>query len=102
MSDCSQHLGAFLYFESVVTEINQFFVFLRNGGSEYDERTFLVLTGFRNQVDVFFVMYLCAFGDQGFSQWSRGTVVACHYFAFEKEVTYKCTHADAAGTYEID
>ena len=59
MSDCSQHLGAFLYFESVVTEINQFFVFLRNGGSEYDERTFLVLTGFRNQVDVFFVMYLC-------------------------------------------
>ena len=72
MSNCSQHLGAFLYFESVVTEINQFFVFLRNGGSEYDERTFLVLTGFRNQVDVFFVMYLCAFGDQGFSQWSRG------------------------------
>jgi len=47
-------------------------------------------------------MYLCAFGDQGFSQWSRGTVVACHYFAFEKEVTYKCTHSDAAGTYEID
>ncbi len=52
MSDCSQHLGAFLYLESVVTEINQLFVFLRNGGSEYDERTFLVLAGFRNQVDV--------------------------------------------------
>ena len=36
MSDRSQYLRALLYFESVVAEINQFFVFLRNGGSQYD------------------------------------------------------------------
>ena len=36
MSDRSQYLRAFLYFESVIAEINQFFVFLRNGGGQYD------------------------------------------------------------------
>ena len=92
----------FLYFESVVAEIDQFFVLLRNGGCEYDEGTFLVLAGFGNQVDIFFVMYLRAFGDQGFSQWSRGTVVSCHYFSFEEEIADKRTHTDAAGTYEVD
>ena len=47
-------------------------------------------------------MYLCTFSDQGFSQWSRGTVVSGHYLSFEEKVAYKCTHTDATGTYEID
>ena len=102
MCNRSQYLSAFLYLESVVAEVNQFFVFLWDGGGEYDERTFLVFTSFRNQIHIFFVMYLRAFGNQSFSQWSGSTVISGYYLAFEEEVAYKGTHTDTAGTYEID
>ena len=98
----AEYLCALLYLEAVLLEISQFLVGGRNGRGVHNQARLAPLAGMRYLIDIFFVVKQHAFFLQPASQLGGGLVVAGHDEAATDKVTCDGTHANAAGTYEIN
>ena len=98
----AQHLGPFLNLKTVLPEIAEFLMGLRNGGGVDDETGLLLLAGMGYLIDILFIMDEHPLFLQPAGQFGRGLVVAGHDEAFLDEVAGDGTHADTTGSYKID
>ena len=78
----AQYLGTFMYLETILPEIDQFGMFLRNGRGVHHQCAFLVLANLRDETGVFLIMYLCTFCNEMPGQFTRRTVISRHELAF--------------------
>ena len=102
LCQCSQHLGALLYFETVLTEILQLFVVLRNSRGIDDQARILLLTDEGYFFDIFLIVDEHALAFQLTGKGTGRLVVTGNNESLLDEEAGNGTHADASGSYEID
>ena len=71
-----------MYLETILPEIDQFGMLLRNGRGVHHQCALLVLANLRDETGVFLIMYLCTFCNEMPGQFARRTVISRHELAF--------------------
>ena len=99
---CSQHLGALLYFETILTEILQLFMILRNSRRIDDQTRILLLTDEGYFFHIFLIVDEHALAFQLTGKGTGRLVVTGYDESLLDEEAGNGTHADASGSYEID
>ena len=98
----AEHLGAFLHFETALSEPVQLLVCGRHGRGVYHQGRFGVPARFWYALCVVFVVYLGAFLLQFEGERSGCLVVSCHKYLLVEEESCDGAHADAAHADKID
>ena len=95
LGEDAQHLSTLHHLETILAEILQFCMLLRNGRGIDHQTLAGILAGMGNLVDIFFIVF------QSSGQLCRGLVIAGNHQATANKIAGDGTHADATDANEI-